>query len=308
MSQNRRNFLKVSTLGGMSLVASSLPLKAYSLDDPDFVNITILHTNDVHSRVEPFPMDGGRNQGKGGVAKRAAIIENIRAQQKNVLLLDAGDIFQGTPYFNFFAGELEMKLMSALRYDAGTIGNHDFDAGIEGFEKQLKFANFPILNANYTLDDTVLYNKVIPYKIFKMQGVKIGVFGIGIKLEGLVPKKLFGNTVYNDPVQAADLWSKRLRHDMGCDYVVCLSHLGFKYGDSTISDHTLAANTEEIDLIIGGHTHTFLNDAVIVKNKVGDPVTINQVGFAGIMLGRLDLIFEKNRKGKCQTCSNSLVQ
>jgi 5'-nucleotidase len=307
MNQNRRSFIKVSGLGGMSLIAGSLPLKAFA-DEIDIVKLTILHTNDVHSRVEPFPMDGGRNQGKGGVAKRAALIDKIRSQEQNVLLFDAGDIFQGTPYFNFFAGELEMKLMSAMKYDAGTIGNHDFDNGLDGFAKQLPYANFPILNTNYTLTDTVLHDKVTPYKIFKRDGVKVGVFGLGIELNGLVPKKLYGNAVYNDPIKSADEWSKKLRHDLKCDYVVCLSHLGFKYGDSKVSDHTLAANTSEIDLIIGGHTHTFLNDAIIIKNKNGEPVTINQVGFAGIMLGRIDLLIERNRKGSCQTCSNKTVE
>lgn len=302
----RRSFLKKLGLSGLYLVAGSFPLHAYA-DDADLVSLTILHTNDVHSRIDPFPMDGGRNEGKGGAAKRAAMIEKIRSKEKNVLLLDAGDIFQGTPYFNFYGGELEMKVMSAMKYDAATIGNHDFDGGMDGLVKQLPLASFPLLNANYDFSDTVLNGKVEPYKVFVRDGVKIGVFGVGIELKGLVPESLYLNTIYNDPIKSAQKTSNLLKNELKCDYVICLSHLGYKYDGSKISDHTLAAESSDIDLIIGGHTHTFLQTATQLKNSKGESILVNQVGWAGIMLGRLDLVFERNRKGRCTVCSNEVV-
>ena len=150
-------------------------------------------------------MDGGRNQGLGGVADRAAFITEIRAEEEHVLLFDAGDIFQGTPYFNFYKGEPEIKAMSAMRYDACTIGNHDFDAGMENLATQLtKHANFPMLVANYDFTGTPMEHKTEPYKIFKKGKLKIGVFGVGIEGRGLIPDNLFGKTQYLDPIQKAN--------------------------------------------------------------------------------------------------------
>ena len=275
--------------------------------EPEITQLTILHTNDVHSRIDPFPMDGSRNEGLGGVAKRASLIKKIRAEQKNVLLLDAGDIFQGTPYFNFFGGELEIKLMSEMGYDAGTIGNHDFDGGIDGLDKQLQFANFPLLSANYDFSDNILNGKIKEYKIFYKGGIKIGVFGLGIELKGLVPAALHKNTIYNDPIIAAQKISTLLKEKEKCDFVICLSHLGYKYEENIVSDRVLATSTSNIDLIIGGHTHTFMREPEKLKNKEGNVVVINQVGWAGIMLGRFDVYFEKNKKGTCVTCQNMTV-
>lgn len=306
MKTNRRSFLRTVSAGGLLVTVGNFPLYAFT-DDVDFVKLTVLHTNDVHSRVDPFPMDGGRNEGRGGVAKRAALISKIRAAEEHVLLLDAGDIFQGTPYFNFYGGELEMKLMSAMKYDAATIGNHDFDGGMDGLLKQLPHANFPLLNVNYDFSDTVLDKKIEAYKIFNKGGIKIGVFGVGIELDGLVPKKLYGNTIYNDPLASANNTARLLKNELDCDYVICLSHLGFKYENSKISDHTLAASSSDIDLILGGHTHTFLREAIKLPNALGEDVIVNQVGWAGLLLGRLDIVFERNRKGKCTTCTNTKV-
>ena len=151
----RRKFIGSSLAGILVSASGRFPMDAF-IDEPNLTKITILHTNDVHSRIDPFPMDGGRNEGMGGVAKRATIVNSIRRREKNVLLFDSGDIFQGTPYFNLFGGELEMKLMSKLRYDAGTMGNHDFDAGIDGFSKQMAHANFPFVVSNYNVDNTIL--------------------------------------------------------------------------------------------------------------------------------------------------------
>lgn len=293
---NRRNFIRT---GGIATAAFALSLD--SLDvfaSGRLQKLTILHTNDVHSRIEPFPMDGSRNQGLGGVARRSALIKKIRAEQEQVLLLDAGDIFQGTPYFNKFGGELELKLMSEMKYDASTLGNHDFDNGVEGFYKQLPHANFPILISNYDLSNTALAKSTHPFKIYKKGGLKIGVFGVGIQLKGLVDPKNYGETLYLDPVVKANEIAAVLKQDHHCDLVICLSHLGYKYLNAQVSDHVLASNTRNIDLIIGGHTHTFMNTPEDVKNLDGGITTINQVGFAGINLGRIDYYFEPNKDKK----------
>jgi len=303
---DRRKFLKSAGVSSLVLTTGAYPLFA-STTAPEIVQLTILHTNDVHSRIDPFPMDGSRNQGLGGAAKRATLIKKIREEQKNVLLLDAGDIFQGTPYFNFYNGELEMKLMSAMGYDAATIGNHDFDAGVEGLVKQLPHAKFPLLIGNYDMKDTLLKGRTQEYKIFKKSGLKIGVFGIGIELEGLVPKALYQDVAYQNPIKSAQRIADLLKNEEKCDYVICLSHLGYKYNENKISDTSLAGETTNINLIIGGHTHTFLNEPVTLKNKVDKPVLVTQVGWAGIVLGRIDVFFERSNKSNCVTCSNTFI-
>ncbi len=303
----RRDFIKKAGLATVAGSTMTLPLSAFDIK-PKYTQLTILHTNDVHSRIEPFPMDGGKYQGKGGAAKRAALIKEIRAEEEHVLLLDAGDIFQGTPYFNFFEGELEFKLMAEMGYDAATIGNHDFDAGLEILKKQWSsHANFPLVSANYDFKDTVMEGLVEPYTVIKKGGLKIGVFGLGIELEGLVPAHLYGNTQYLDPISKASETAKILKHNKKCDYIICLSHLGYQYESDKISDVKLAAATEHIDLIIGGHTHTLMDAAEIHHNKNGEHVIINQVGWAGIALGRIDVRFEKNKKNKCISCVNEHV-
>lgn len=266
----------------------------------DTKHLTILHTNDVHSYIDPFPPNHPKNPNMGGVARRARIIESIRNENSNVLLLDAGDIFQGTPYFNFYGGELEFRLMSMMGYDAATMGNHDFDNGIEGFYAQLPHAQFDFVSANYDFGNTILDGKIKPYRIFHKDGIKVGVFGLGIALDGLVDKKNYRETVYNDPVDVAIDIVRELRENKHCDLVICLSHLGYHYKDDPekICDLKLAAETKGIDLIIGGHTHTFLEKPTIVKNKIGQDVIVNQVGCYGVNLGRIDFYFESNTTKK----------
>tara|TARA_B100001113_G_C21080178_1_gene609544 strand:- start:534 stop:1457 length:924 start_codon:yes stop_codon:yes gene_type:complete len=285
---NRRNFLKKSGLGILGL--SVLPQITYA--NKNHVKITILHTNDMHSHIHPFT--SGRNKGLGGMAQRAGIINFIRSKEEHVLLFDAGDIFQGTPYFNFYGGELELKLMSAMKYDAATLGNHDFDNGLEGLKKQLNHANFPFLISNYDFNNTILKETFKPYKIFNKGDIKIGVFGIGIELKGLVPKNLYGNTFYKDPIKTGNQYASLLKNQEKCDLVICLSHLGFKYKSNKISDLKFATQTRNIDLIIGGHTHTFLKKPVSVLNLDKKEVLINQVGWAGINLGKIDFHFSQN--------------
>ena len=305
LKSSRRQFLKV---GGIASIATALnlnPLEAIAAGD--VIKLSILHTNDVHSRVEPFPMDGSKYQGLGGTARRAALINTIRASEQNVLLFDAGDIFQGTPYFNKFGGEIEMKLMTAMKYDAATMGNHDFDNGVEGFYKQLPHANFPILCSNYDFSNTILKNSTIPYKIFRKSGLKIGVFGIGIQLEGIVDVRSYADTIYLDPIKKANEMADLLKNELECDLVICLSHIGYTYPSNRVSDKILAKNNKNIDLIIGGHTHTFMDQPEDVQNLNGKITTINQVGFAGINLGRVDYYFERFKGKRAKTGSPYLI-
>ena len=189
-SQNRRSFIKklgLGTAGVVGLSSFGVPALVNFRKD-DFIKLSVLHTNDMHSRIESFPKDHKKYPGQGGIVNVAKIISEIRSVDEEVLLLDAGDIFQGTPYFNEFGGELEFKLMSKLSYDCATMGNHDFDNGLEGFDKMLPHANFPFVTANYDFKDTSLYGKTKPYQIIYKKGLKIGVFGLGVALDGLVSK------------------------------------------------------------------------------------------------------------------------
>ena len=304
MPTTRRHFLRHSAIGGGLLL---LPQLAFSQSAKDAPKLTILHTNDWHSRIEPFPEDSGRNAGRGGAIRRMRLIESVRAAEEQVLLLDSGDIFQGTPYFNFFMGELEMKLMSQMGYDAATIGNHDFDGGMENLATQLGHADFPMLNVNYDFAGTPLAGKTEPFRVFDKGGVRVGVFGVGIELAGLVPEKLYGATTYKDPIEAANQTALHLRARQKCDLVICLSHLGFRYRDEKVDDVKLAAASENIDIILGGHTHTFLDEPVLVPNAMGESVIVNQVGFGGLRLGRLDVSFPGGERRACVACSNLRV-
>ena len=288
---NRKTFIKNSIYGS---AAVGLALNNFSCSSHK--NITILHTNDVHSHVEPFSKDHSEFPNKGGFERRATLISEIRRQNPTTLLFDAGDIFQGTPYFNFYGGEIEFKLMSMLGYDAITIGNHDFDNGMDGLDKQLPNAKFDIISSNYDFKNTILESKVSDYKIYNKSGIKIGVFGLGIELEGLVSKDLYKETKYLDPIDIANDTAKKLKEAENCDIVICLSHLGYKYEKfpNKVSDLNLAKSTKNIDLIIGGHTHTFMNKPVIVKNNVENDVLINQVGCFGLYLGRIDFSFDSD--------------
>jgi 5'-nucleotidase len=294
-SQNRRDFLKIFGKSALGFsILSALPTEL--LAAAGTTALTILYTNDVHSRIEPFPSNDPKHPGLGGFECRAALINKIRKESKNVLLLDAGDVFQGTPYFNMFSGEVEYKLMSQMQYDATTIGNHDFDLGIENIKKQFVHAKFEMLNANYGLKNTPINDIVKPYKIFDKNGIKVGVFGLGIELKGLVPQNLSGETTYHDPLMVAETISKILKKEKKCDYVICLSHLGYKYEDKKIDDVKLAENTSFIDLIIGGHTHTLLDKPEAKKNKSGNITYVTQMAWAGLYLGRIDVLFNFNDK------------
>ncbi|WP_339847883.1 MULTISPECIES: metallophosphatase [unclassified Dokdonia] len=302
----RRKFIK-QTAAASSLIGLgglTMGMNSNSLLKPSKKHITILHTNDVHSHVEPFPSNDPKYANLGGAARRMNIIQNVRKENPNTLLLDAGDIFQGTPYFNFYGGELEFKLMSMMGYDAATIGNHDFDNGIGGLAAQMPNASFELLSSNYDFSNTIMDGLTKPYKVFVKDGVRIGVFGVGIQLSGLVNKTMFKETTYLDPIELTTDTVDALRNKEHCDIVICLSHLGYSYrNEDKISDLTLAAKTAGIDLIIGGHTHTFLEKPTIVQNKNEKFVLVNQVGWGGINLGRIDFYLDESNNLK----SSSLV-
>ena len=291
----RREFIQKTAATSALLSLGGLSLSSFT--GLETKHLTILHTNDVHSYIDPFPANHPKNPNKGGVARRAALIESIRSENPNVLLLDAGDIFQGTPYFNYYGGEIEFKLMSMMRYDLATIGNHDFDNGIDGLFTQLPNASFEFVSANYDFKNTIMNGYVKPYKIFNKSGIKVGVFGLGIGLEGLVDKKNYKETIYNDPLEIALDMARILKHEKKCDLVICLSHIGYKYKDepNKICDTLLATKTRDIDLIIGGHTHTFLDKPTIIRNLDDKEVLINQVGCYGINLGRIDFYFDNDK-------------
>lgn len=295
----RRLFLQqAGVVAGAAMIAPSL-ISAKKKQQ----KLVILHTNDTHSNIDPFPVNHPKFPNMGGVSRRAALIEQIREQEEHVLLLDAGDIFQGTPYFNKFQGVLEMKSMAAMKYDIVTLGNHDFDIGMEAYKSALSHASFKVVNANYELSSTPLSEVVLPHTILNKGGFKIGVFGLGVNLQGLVPKENWQGMTYQDPVQAAQKQADLLRKE-GCDVVICLSHLGYEYKTNQVSDKVLAASTSDIDVIIGGHTHTFLEEMQEFKNKNGKAVFVNQVGYGGLKLGRLDINLVRD-EGKFTIASNN---
>lgn len=299
---NRRRFLRTVGSAGILLAGSAgFPFDLFASRQAR--SLTILHTNDTHSRIDPFPSGDPKFPGMGGVARRSDLIRKIRSENEHVILLDSGDFFQGTPYFNLFGGEVELKAMSEMGYDAATLGNHDFDNGADGLALQMKHANFPILNCNYKLEDSPLSSLIRPWKVIRKGQFRIGVFGIGIELEGLVSTNMTQGVRYSDPIAAAQKTADFLKLDQRCHLVICLSHLGFRYDSNQTSDLTLASNTSNIDLILGGHTHTFLDSPVSEKNSAGKQVVIAQAGWGGVRLGRIDIGFDESGKKNALTGS-----
>lgn len=285
---SRRKFLKQSAyvLAGSSFAAKMGERFADIFYSP---KITILYTNDTHSRIDPFPENAREFSGLGGIAKRSSLVNKIRLEEEHVLLLDAGDVFQGTPWFNMYSGRVDFEMMSEMGYDAMAIGNHEFDLGLKGLAEVAEHANFPFLCANYSTRNTPIDPFVERQLIKEMGDFKIGIFGLGIQLEGIVDPKLSGDVRYRDPVTNAKRSVQNLRDFHGCDYVICLSHLGYRYEGNQIDDVKLAQNVPGIDLIIGGHTHTFLDEPVAVENPEDSETLITQMGHSGVRIGRIDL-------------------
>ncbi len=255
--------------------------------------ITILHTNDFHSRFEPFEPQNSRWGNQGGIARMKDIIDRERNNDPNVFLFDSGDVFQGTPYFNVFKGHPELEWMNKANYDATTLGNHDFDLGIEHLFQIRKQYNTPTLNCNYQIDQNLNHtNPIQPYKIIVKNGVKLGIMGVGIDLKGLLSEDSFKGVTYTDPIESVQKIANHLKMEEKCDMIVILSHLGYKYENDKIDDLKLASRTKNVDVILGGHTHTFLDKPSIVKNLEGKKVIVNQAGWAGLRLGKLVFDFK----------------
>ena len=280
---SRKDFIKQSAI---LAAGSSLPLWIGKEGKPD---ISILYTNDTHARLDPFPDNAIEFSGLGGIARRAALIKKIRAEISNVLLLDAGDVFQGTPWFDVYGGKVDLELMTEMDYDAMAIGNHEFDRGLDGFAEAAQKAGFPMLASNYHVVNTPMNPFVQRLMVKEFGGFKIGIFGLGIELEGVVSPELYGDVKYRNPEAWANGMANSLREVHKCDYVICLSHLGYHYDDELIDDIKLAQRVNGVDLIIGGHTHTFLDNPIPVKNPDGKMTLITQMGHSGIRLGRIDL-------------------
>lgn len=295
MSLSRRDFIRGAGAAGLALpmtagLASPAQAQGATAQTVDQVGtITILHTNDTHSRMEPFHKGSGRYAGHGGVARRASLIKAVRAAQPNTLVLDGGDFFQGTPYFNRFHGALEVKALSALGYDAVTIGNHDFDLGPDGLAAALEHKRFSVVSSNYKISHPQLAPHVQPYLVKNFGPIKVGVFGLGVALDGLVNPRLSQGVVYQDPIMAAQEAVEVLRVDHGVHMVVALSHLGFRGVLGEPGDLDWPRQVKGVNYVVGGHTHTFLDAPRSISHARGGWETlVMQVGFAGINLGRAD--------------------
>lgn len=294
---DRRTFIKTSAAFGAAAFAFPRDL----LGAAETV-ITILHTNDTHSQIDPLPAND-RNAGKGGVARRATLVKRIRKENPNTLLVDAGDVMQGTPYFNFYKGEVEYKAMSAIGYDAGTLGNHEFDNGVEALDAALKFATFDIVSANYDVRGTVLESRVKRYVVKTLGGVRVGLFGLGISPAGLIPPANFKGVTFIDPVIAAREVVKILREEERCSLVVCMSHLGY-HENNQRGNSFVASKVDGIDFIASGHTHLFMKQPVTQTQPCGAKTLIFEVGKSGIYVGRVDFTF---RTGKLAAASGQLL-
>ncbi|BDU77149.1 bifunctional metallophosphatase/5'-nucleotidase [Mesoterricola sediminis] len=290
----RRTFIQA--LGAATATAAAgLPLRAQ--DASATGRVTLLHTNDTHSRIEPYGPGSEKNlEGRGGMARRATLVRQVRRTTPNVLLLDAGDVFQGTPFFNQYKGHLDYKLMSLCGYDAGTLGNHDFDNGVEGLVAAMEDAKFDFVNCNFDAKGAPkLAARLKPWIIKEFPGVKVGITGCCIDFKGLVSAKNHAGVDWREPAEALKPVVAHLREKERVDLVVVLSHLGFDVKSASIDDKRLAVAVPGIDVIIGGHTHTFMDAPLKIQNAAGE-TEIFQVGHSGVNLGRMDYAVRKGVK------------
>ena len=256
----------------------------------------ILHTNDTHSRIEPLEKNvkPAEYADKGGYVRRATFVKEMRERYPDLLLFDCGDFSQGTPYYNMFRGEVEVSLMNEMGYDAGTIGNHEFDFGLDNMLRLFKMANFPIVCANYNFEGTVLEGIVKPYVIIERNGLKVGVFGLSPRLEGLVQEKNYEGVVYTEPNEVANNVADILKNKEKCDVVICLSHIGWEPDPKNpVCDIDLITHTRNIDVVFGGHSHSFFEKTLYYKNLDGKDIPLQQMGKNGIFVGTMALKFVK---------------
>ena len=313
----RRDFLKTAVFAGLALPLAGSPLRPrrdekLALWEPLLepgngeTLITVLHTNDTHSQIDPVLDNDKSWAGKGGVARRATLVKRIRKENPNTLLIDAGDVLQGTPYFNFYKGEVEYKAMSLIGYDAGTLGNHEFDNGVEALAKALQNATFDIISTNYDVRGSLLEKKVKTHAVKVVGGIRVGLFGMGISPDGLITNENFAPLKYMDPVRMARGAVKLLREQERCQLVLGMSHLGYYPNpkDDEVGDTQVAAQVQGIDFIASGHTHTFMEKPFLQKNPAGKDTVIFQVGKSGIYLGRVDFTL---REGKVTAYAGRLL-
>lgn len=290
MNSSRRQFLK--SLAGIG--AGFIALKAgAAVSKVEPSRVVILHTNDTHSQIEPLPASHPKFPGEGGYSPRSALVKKIRAEGHPVLLFDAGDYFQGTPYYNMYNGDVEISLMNSMNYTAVTVGNHEFDKGLDQLDKNLGMASFDVISSNYIFNHPGLKDKVRPYKIYSFDKIKIGVFGLSINPAGLIGPENWADTRFSDPVLKAAEMAYLLKKEKKCSMVVCLSHLGYKTDGDNIGDYDLAKQSKHIDLVLGGHSHTLLTKPVTVMNSDSKPVIITQNAYAGVQMSRIDCYFSK---------------
>ena len=255
--------------------------------------LVILHTNDTHSTILPVSpnIDDKEIAGRGGFLRRVNMIKEQRQQNPDLLLFDSGDFSQGSGYYTLFKGEVEVGLMNLMGYDAATIGNHEFDFGLDNMARIFRLANFPIVCSNYDCTGTVLEGLVKPYLTLKRNGVKIGVFALSPALKGLVFDGNCEGLVYLDPAETAQKYIDLLRKQEKCDVVICISHLGWK--DSEYTDEQMLQGVEGCDLVLGGHTHTYMKELEYAPDKTGKQIPVDQNGKHGAFIGKLLLNLEK---------------
>lgn len=273
-------------------IAFLVIISTFQLAAEKKIKLVILHTNDTHSQVEPTENSNLKTANMGGYARRMGVIEKIRSEEKNVLLFDAGDFSQGTPYFNFFNGRVEIDALNRMQYDAGTLGNHEFDNGIDTLAVILQKARFPMISSNYEVDNTPIKNQIQPYLILKKFGLKIGIMALNVDPKSLIIESNYRGLVYRDPIEKAQELSAFLKNKKKCDLVICLSHLGSDSTSVDVNDFTVAHQTKHIDIILGGHSHSLLEN-VKTNNANGKKVIISQMGKSGLYLGRIDLELKK---------------
>ena len=277
---------------GLGFLVFLLMISAGTLVAQQKIKLVILHTNDTHSQVEPMEKSILKSSDMGGYARRMGVIERIRAQEKYVLLVDAGDFSQGTPYFNFFNGRVEIDGMNRMKYDAGTLGNHEFDNGVDTLAAILRNARFQVISSNYELGTTPLKDLVKPYMVVERGGLRIGIMALDVNPKSLIIESNYKGVVFEDPFEKANEISTLLKKKEKCDVIVCLSHLGSDSTKQVVNDFAIAHASKYIDVIIGGHSHSLIMNTN-VKNADGKPVVIAQMGKSGMYLGKVELELEK---------------
>ncbi len=250
--------------------------------------LVILHTNDTHSTIVPVSrnLPDTMKAGRGGFLRRIAMLKEERAKHPDLLYFDSGDFSQGSAYYTMFKGDVEIGLMNMMGIDAATIGNHEFDFGLDNMARLFRMANFPIVCANYDFTGTVCEGLVKPYVIINRNGLKIGVFGLAPKMKGLVADKHFVGVKYLDPAKVAIQTATMLKRKMKCDMVICISHLGWNAGRDQ-DDNYMIPRSRNIDLVLGGHTHTYMPSLMYLNNMDGHPVAVDQNGKHAIFVGRM---------------------